>query len=156
MAIKLKDLMTRTSESLTKDVEFKDGMFFTLCYVSRGKMKTLYNSCTSLRYNPTTKTRSPQTDVEKFASEFSKLAVSGWRGITPKKVAAMIPELDLSKLSEEEKSADLPFDHDQLSVLVSNSVDLDNFIQEMAVDPKIFTPEHEEELGNSESSQTGN
>ena len=155
MAIDLKKLIVTDSNSLSVNVEFKDSIILTLNYVSRIKLQSLWKSCTTLKFDRTTRQRTPQVDGTRFSEEFSRLAVSGWRGVTPRAIAASLFPLDLSGMSEAEKDAEIPFTHENLSLLLSNSYELDTFIQDSAVDSALFKPEHEGELGNSGMSQSG-
>lgn len=152
MALDIKTLVS--DKPLSAEVEFRDGIFLTLNYVSRSALQQLYKNCTTLKYDRPTHQRTPQVDPKKFSAEFCKLAVKGWRGVTPAALASLMP-IDLSNVSEQQRKEELPFTQETLLFIVERAYELDNFLQDTAVDAKIFNPAMEGELGNSENSQSG-
>ena len=146
-------VMTNT-ESMIAAVEYRDGIMFKLRYISRHTLSKLSQSCLIWKFNDKTRVRQQQLDTERFAEEFCKKSVVGWEGVTPRKLASLMP-LDLTKVPVEQQDAEMPFDLANLLVMLKHAYDLDTFLQDNAVDIKVFRPGVEEELGNLPSSQTG-
>lgn len=150
----LAKLVPTNTESMTAVVEYRDGIKFKLRFISRSTLSRIGQLCVVWKYNDKTRQRQQHLDNDKYAAEFCRQAVIGWEGVTLRKLANLMP-LDLSQVPAEDQDKDLPFDVDNLLVLVKNAYELDNFLQDTAVDIKMFRPALEEELGNSPSSPTG-
>ncbi len=147
-------LIISAPENLTADVEFREGLILQLRFVSRTQLQSLYKSCTVMKFDPQLKIRKQQLDGEKFAAEFCKLAVAGWRGVTPNSLSKIVP-MDLSSLSAEDREKEIPFTQEGIAAIVKAAYELDAFIQDNAVDVAIFSPDHQDEVKNSSTSQSG-
>jgi hypothetical protein len=153
MAIDLKSLIRKDTDILTARVEFKEGITLILRYVSRERMRSLWSRCTTLRYDQQTRARIPRAELSKFSEEFAVLAVAGWEGVTPRTLGKIVPT-DLSGVPEKDLDVEIPFSEDGLRALVKQAYDLDNFVQEEAVKPELFSPNQENEIKNLSSSQS--
>ena len=151
--ITLGDAIISDKEKMTAEVEYKDGIFLTLQFISRNTLNSISRTCVVQKYNEVTKSRQPQIDSDRFAESFCRRAVVGWRGVTLRKLARLIP-LDLKRFPVEDHDAERPFEIADLITVVKNAYELDNFLQDTAVDLKIFRPDLEAELKNSQPSQS--
>jgi hypothetical protein len=153
--IDLKSLIPKEGAKLRALIEFREGIFLEMNYVSREELQTLGKEFSYLKYDPIKKARTQEINAQEFGKAFCAKAVTGWQGVTPKSFAAAFTPLDLSGLTEEQKNESIPFTVENLQQAVATSYELDKFIQDSASDPKLFSPTQEAELGNSETSQSG-
>ena len=144
----------KNAESKTAWVEFQRGIEFQMAFVPRGVIKKLVDDCTIHKYDPTTKTREPQMDNTKFLTALCKKAVKDWNNVTPNNLAKIAP-VDLSNLTWEQAEEELPFDIKTVITLAEEGYDFDTFIKDVATDASYFNPVTEDELKNSETSQSG-
>jgi hypothetical protein len=154
--IRLNDIIKGDADHLTLWAEFLHGISLKIRYVPRHKLQMLMQTCMKLQ---TTKekgriVREKVLDPEAFTRQFCALAVVDWKGITPKTVSKIVPT-SIEGLTPEQLQTEIPFSLEDLVPLVKNSMDLDNFIQETAMDVGLFTSDKEEVEGNSVSSQSG-
>jgi hypothetical protein len=152
--MKLSDYIINESDNLTATVEYKEGIRFIIRYVSRSSLMRLSRDCLTWKYDEKAKGRTQQLDNDRFAESFCRRCVVGWSGVTPHTLSKLIP-LDLSKIDAAQRDEPLDFDFANLLVLVKNAYELDSFLQDTAVDIKVFRPDLEHELGNSNTSQSG-
>jgi hypothetical protein len=125
------------SSPKTAWVEFKDGIAFEICYVSKSKFKNITDKCTTLQFDVRQKVHQPRIDTAAMVEMFVREAVKNWRNVTPRKVAQIAP-LDLSKVSAEQMDMEVPFSLEQLTALVKETYELDSFLQEAAMDIRCF------------------
>lgn len=128
-------------------VEYKEGIFFELRYLSKSKFRQMAEDCTEHRYNAGTKVREPKMDTTKFMKKFVAASVSGWRGVTMQALSKLV-EIDISGYSAEELKQELDFSVDELIRLIDMVMELDPFIQSSVMDIKVFRPALEDELKN--------
>jgi len=136
-----------TETELARDVEFKHGIFVRLRHIKKAEFRSLVDEATSLKYNTQTKQREPVTDSTRLSREFVLRAVKGWKGMTPKTLSKLVP-IDLTQYTEEELKEEIPFSVDLLQDISTNSLDLDSFVQEMAMNIDTFQPGREGETKN--------
>ncbi len=129
-------------------VEFKDGLRFKLCYVSRSTLNRLLTSCTEFVYNSKLKTREPKLNLDNFVEQFSKIAVAGWEGATLRVLSGLAP-LDTSAFTDAQLDAPFLFSQENLIFLMKNVYDLDDFLQNAACDVKFFPTNKAEAVKNS-------
>jgi hypothetical protein len=136
--------MPLLADSLIKDqdlsrmtalVEFRHGARFTIRFVSRAALQAIAESCTVMAYSSNAKARSRTIDPEAFNDAIARAIVIGWSNITPEVLGKLMP-LDLSKFEDTE--AELPFTYEDLKTVLMNTPELDNFLQECAMDMSTF------------------
>lgn len=135
-------------------VEYKEGISFHLRFMSKAKFRQLADDCTESRYNPQQQRREPKLDATKFTRLFLSQCLLDWRGVTLKSVSRIM-EIDLSGYTPEECEQPLPFSAEEATKLIDMVYDLDSFLQAAITDIKTFRPTLEDELKNSERSQSG-
>lgn len=136
-------LTLRPAEDLVAWVEFKDGFKLHLRYVSRVKLLSISKACEYLKYDPQTHSRLKEVDQDKFLIKFFTAAVIGWEGLNARIVESLIP-VDTSKMTPEELVREIPFKVEFLAAIARECFGLDNFIQQTAMDNKVFRPDSEE------------
>jgi len=144
----------KDAENKTAWVEFQRGIQFQMSFVPRGAIRKMVDDCTVHKYDPTTKTREPQIDNKRFLTALCKRAVKDWKNVTPASLSKIVP-VDLTELPEEAHEEELPFDIKTVITLAEEGYDFDTFIKDVAMDASYFNSVTEEELKNSETSQSG-
>lgn len=145
----LKDIIQtdrQSLQSLTADVTI-EGMHFTIGYLSRAATAEMARRCVTHRWNASRSSREATLDYAKLAKELSDAVVKGWRGVTPSKLAKFLPMK--RALTPEELETEIPFDQENLRVLLENVTGLESALQDAANDASLFQPATlEAELGN--------
>lgn len=155
MPIDINNLIKKDTADLIQWVEFKQGIKLKLRYVSRQKLLQISKASEELKWQGPRKGRMPEMNSDKFTKLFVEAAVLDWEGVTPLSIGSIVPT-DLSEVPSAEIDKAIPFSHEALSTLAKNAYELDNFIQEASMDLSTFKSDYEDELGNSEPSQSGN
>ena len=134
--------------ALKATVEYKDGLKFNLCYMTKAALNRIVNASIVQKYVEAKKSRQPQLDNDLFLPQFCSQVVEGWEGATLRVLSGLAP-LNTSGLTKEQLDAPYPFSQESLLFLVKTSYDLDEFLQASAVDVKLFRPNLEEATKNS-------
>lgn len=134
-------------------VEFKEGISFKLRYFPKSRFRALADAHTETAYNPQTKSRAPKLNTENFTRAFMKEVVLDWKGVTLGTLSK-ICEIDVSSYTSEEQAQPLPFSVDELIRLIEMVYDIDPFINEAVMNLAYFRPNLEDEVKNSNASQT--
>lgn len=153
--IELAKLVPKKGATLKTWVEYREGIFLEINFISRADLQGMFSEFSYLKYDPAQKQRISAVKTEEFAKAFCVKAVTNWRGVTPKSFSAVLSPLDLNTLTKEQQTEEIPFTAENLQQAVSMAYEFDKFIQDSASDPKLYSPTHEDELGNSETSPSG-
>lgn len=136
-------------------VNFK-GVKFQVRYISRITLSTIAEQCVVAGYDSTKKARSRQLDPQKFAKAMATTIVHDWQGATLRALANIMP-INLEGMTPAQLDADVPFNEENLCMVVENAHELDGFLQECAVDASLFRADNAEDVTkNSVSSLSGN
>lgn len=151
----IKDILQSADSELTAVVEYREGIKFTLRYIGRAELQKMARLSTIQKYDTKLKARTPQLDNEKLIEAYCRKAVVAWEGVTPRTLSK-IALVNFAKVPADKLDEAISFSPDGLVALVKSSDDLDMFLQDSCSNVQTFNAEHEEELGNSEPSPTGN
>ena len=127
--MKLKDLMVDT-KSAWIDFPGCPGFEVEVCNLSRKELIALRKRCIAQKFDRKTRQMVEDLDEDKFVTEFTKATIRNWRGLKLKYLEDLIL-VDLSKQDEEQE---LDYDQEQAELLVSNSTEFDNWINEVFFD----------------------
>lgn len=141
----LKSLIQTDLADKTARVMWRDGISFDIRFVNRPVMIRLAESCQAWVFDPTTKQRVKRIDPEKFGNAISRQIVVAWHDLTLRKLAALVP-MKVESLDVETLDAPIPFTEENLTALVVNCPDLEEFLQTSAADVSLFQTINEEEL----------
>lgn len=130
-------------------VEFK-GVRFCVRYMSRQKMLHFGEQCAVVAYDPKAKTRTRSLDVAKLTTMVTGHLLVGWSNCTLRTLQALMP-LDTSNVDPSQLDAELPFNPENVSLVIANANGLDDFLQEIAMDPDNFRAVSSEELAKNSS-----
>ena len=131
--MELKNLLVDTK---TTWVEFPglDGFEVELANLSRKELLALRKRCTSNKFNRKTRAFEEVMDENKFIKEFSSATVKGWKGLKMK----YLEDLILVDLSKQDVEADLPYTIENAQILVENSTEFDNWLNEVVFELENF------------------
>lgn len=127
--MKLKDLMVDT-KSTWLDFPGCPGFEVEVCNLSRKEIGNLRKRCISQKFERKTRQMVEELDEEKFVVQFSKATIKGWKGLKLK----YLEDLLLVDISTQDPESELEYDQEQAEVLISNSTEFDNWINEVVFD----------------------
>ena len=131
--MELKNLLV---DSKTTWVEFPglDGFEVELANLSRKELVNLRKKCTTNKFNRKTRQFEESLDDTKFVTEFSKSTVKGWKGLQLK----YLEDLVLVDLKGQDTSILLEYTEENSLLLVENSTEFDNWLNEVVFDLENF------------------
>jgi len=141
-------------EGLQSWVEFEE-MGFLFNFLPRAKFKKLAQNCTMMKYDPGQRQRVETVDSEKLNDLLVRAVVVDWKKVNPRNLSK-VTSINVSSVPEDRLDEDLEFDIDTVKLLAEHAYGFEQFLQDVCMDQSYFQPEAEEELKNSEASQTGN
>ncbi len=138
--MELKNLLV---DSKTTWVEFPglDGFEVELANLSRKELVNLRKRCTQNKFNRKTRQFEEVLDDDKFVIEFTSATVKGWKGLKLK----YLEDLVLVDIKGEDPSAELPFNDENSQLLVENSNEFDNWLNEVVFDLENFRSQEPKE-----------
>ena len=127
--MELKSLLV---DSKTTWVEFPGLKDFEveLANLSRKELVNLRKKCTSNKFNRKTRAFEESLDDDKFVKEFATATVKGWKGLK----LAYLEDLVLVDLTGQDLESELPFSDENSLLLVENSSEFDNWLNEVVFD----------------------
>ena len=130
------DLKSLLVDSKTTWAEFPglSGFEVELANLSRKELMNLRKKCTSSKFNRKTRAFEESLDDEKFVKEFTEATVKGWRGLK----LAYLEDLILVDLKGQDANTEMDFSLENAHVLVENSSEFDNWLNEVVFDLENF------------------
>lgn len=124
-------------------VEFPDtdGFFVDVCYLSKEKLLKLRNQSMKISWNKRTRQREEEVDSDKFLELYSEAIIKGWKGLTVKVLAELLP-IDMTDSDPDEEIA---YSKDEAFFLLKNSTIFDQFINDTLNNFSVFEDERKEE-----------
>lgn len=131
--MELKSLLV---DSKTAWVDFPgmDGFEVELANLSRKELVNLRKRCTTNKFDRKTRMFNEELDETKFVTEFSGATVKGWKGLKLK----YLEDLILVDLKGQDKESEMPYSRENAEVLVENSSEFDNWLNEVVFDLENF------------------
>ena len=131
--MELKSLLV---DSKTTWVEFPglDGFEVELANLSRKELVALRKKCTQQKFNRKTRAFEETLDDDKFVKEFTNSTVKGWKGLQ----LGFLEDLVLVDLKNQDTSTLLEYTEDNALLLVENSSEFDNWLNEVVFDLENF------------------
>ena len=130
------DLKSLLVDSKTTWAEFPglDGFEVELANLSRKELVNLRKKCTTNKFNRKTRAFEESLDDEKFVDEFTQSTVKGWKGLK----LSYLEDLILVDLEGQDPNAEMDFSLENAKVLVENSAEFDNWLNEVVFDLENF------------------
>jgi len=131
--MELKSLLV---DSKTTWVEFPglDGFEVELANLSRKELVALRKRCTANKFNRKTRAFEEVLDDDKFIKQFTDASVKGWRGLKLK----YLEDLLLVDLKDNDPDSEMEYTQDNAMILVENSNEFDNWLNEVVFDLEHF------------------
>ena len=131
--MELKSLLV---DSKTAWVEFPglEDFEVELANLSRKELINLRKRCTTNKFDRKTRMFNEELDEAKFVTEFSNATVKGWKGLKLK----YLEDLILVDLKGQDKESEMPYSRENAEVLVENSSEFDNWLNEVVFDLENF------------------
>lgn len=127
--MKLTDLMVDT-KSAWIDFPGCPGFQVEVANLARKELVALRKRCVSQKFDRKTRQMVEELDEDKFVIEFAKATIKGWKGLKLK----YLEDLILVNLSGQDPDTELEYDSEQAEVMVQNSTEFDNWINEVVFD----------------------
>ena len=123
-------------DSKTTWVEFPglDGFEVELANLSRKELTSLRKKCTTNKFNRKTRQFEDELNDEKFVEEFTKSTVKNWKGLK----LEFLQDLLLVDLEGQDATKEMEFSEANAQVLVENSSEFDNWLNEVVFDLENF------------------
>lgn len=121
------------------EVEFPDSnnFYVSLAYLSRDKLVKIRNRSLVVKFNKRSRQREEEVDNEKFLEEYSREVIKGWRGLTIRELARIMPiETAGANLDQE-----VPYTEEDALALLQGSPIFDQFITDCMNDFELFERE---------------
>jgi hypothetical protein len=136
----IKKLMV--TEKVT-EVDFPDldGFTVQLCYVGRERMMKIRNQALVYKFNKRTRQREEEVDNDKFLEAYADAVIKGWKGLTVRGLATLLP-IDTSSMDPKEE---VPYSADDALLLLKNSTIFDQFVTDSLNNFEVFDREAKEE-----------
>ena len=130
------DLKSLLVDSKTTWAEFPglDGFEVELANLSRKELTNLRKKCTINKFNRKTRQFEDELNDEKFVIEFTKATVKNWKGLK----LEYLEDLLLVDLKDQDPTKEMEFSVDNALVLVENSTEFDNWLNEVVFDLENF------------------
>ena len=128
-----------------------DGFEVELANLSRKELMNLRKRCTQNKFNRKTRQFEESLDDDKFVIEFTNATVHGWKGLKLKYLEDMI----LVDLQGQDPDKELEFSQENAQVLVENSTEFDNWLNEVVFDLENFRSEEPKESPKAARSVPG-
>ena len=127
--MELKSLLV---DSKTSWVEFPglDGFEVELANLSRKELQNIRKNCIQNKFNRKTRQFEESLDDDKFVREFAEKTVKNWKGLKLK----YLEDLILVDLKGQDVESELDFSPDNAFLLVENSSEFDNWLNEVVFD----------------------
>ena len=130
------DLKSLLVDSKTTWVEFPGllGFEVELANLSRKELTNLRKKCTINKFNRKTRQFEDELNDEKFVVEFTKATVKNWKGLK----LEYLQDLLLVDLKGQDATSEMEFSEENAQVLVENSTEFDNWLNEVVFDLENF------------------
>jgi len=131
--MELKSLLV---DSKTTWVEFPGllGFEVELANLSRKELVNLRKKCTINKFNRKTRQFEDELNDEKFVIEFTRATVKNWKGLK----LEYLQDLLLVDLKDQNPEDEMEFSETNAQVLVENSSEFDNWLNEVVFDLENF------------------
>ena len=118
------------------EVEFpdSDNFYVSLTYLNREKLTKIRNRSLTIKFNKRSRQREEEVDNEKILEEYAREVVRGWRGLTIRELARLMPIETAGANLEQE----VPYSEEDALELLRNSTIFDQFVTDCQNDFEVF------------------
>jgi len=129
----LKSLLVDTKTAWI-DLPGLDGFELELANLSRKELVALRKRSVTNKFDRKTRIFNEELDETKFVDEFTEATIKGWKGLKLK----YLEDLILVDLKGKNPEDEMPYTHENAKVLVENSTEFDNWLNEVVFDLENF------------------
>jgi hypothetical protein len=130
--------MIRKAGKIQRTAEFEcpyaKGFFVEITYASRMVLQEIRDASQEIGYN--TREREERLNEDKLNNEYVDKIIQGWRGLTPKKLAKIIPGVDYD---ENNADTEIKFSRDVALALLETSLDFNAWVVDTAGETENFS-----------------
>ena len=127
--MELKSLLVDTKTAWV-DFPGLEGFEVELANLSRKELVNLRKKCTTNKFNRKTRGFEESLDEDKFVKEFSEATIKNWKGLK----LSYLEDLVLVDLKNQDLDKELDFSSENAQLLVENSSEFDNWLNEVVFD----------------------
>jgi len=130
------DLKSLLVDSKTTWVDFPglEGFEVELANLSRKELTNLRKRCTVNKFNRKIRQFEDELNDDKFVVEFTKATIKNWKGLK----LGYLEDLILVDLKGQDKESEMEYSEENAQVLVENSTEFDNWLNEVVFDLEHF------------------
>jgi len=138
--MELKSLLV---DSKTAWVDFPglDGFEVELANLSRKELINLRKKCTINKFDRKTRIFNEELDESKFLNEFSSAVIKNWKGLK----LGYLEDLILVDIKGQNPDTEMDYSQENAVVLVENSSEFDNWLNEVVFDLENFRSKEQTE-----------
>lgn len=147
------DLKNLLVDSKTAWVDFPglEGFEVELANLSRKELVALRKRCVTNKFDRKTRMFNEELDETKFVKEFTEATVKGWKGLK----LGMLEDLILVDLKGQNPETEMPYNQENAQVLVENSQEFDNWLNEVVFDLENFRSQEQEKPAKETKAVSG-
>ena len=135
MDLKISELLAEEEKTLW--VTYLDDFSVNIRYLPRRELAKISEGSTEITWDKKTHTRIDKVNTDRFYSRFVEKAILGWRGLTLKTLAKIVP----IKLGDSDPASEVVFTKENAIELLRSAYDLDSFLQDAILDVQRFDGE---------------
>jgi hypothetical protein len=137
------DLKSLLVDSKTAWVEFPglEGFEVELANLSRKELINLRKKCTINKFDRKTRIFNEELDESKFLNEFSSAVIKNWKGLK----LGYLEDLILVDIKGQNPDTEMDYSQENAVVLVENSSEFDNWLNEVVFDLENFRSKEQTE-----------
>jgi len=137
------DLKSLLVDSKTAWVEFPglEGFEVELANLSRKELINLRKKCTINKFDRKTRIFNEELDESKFLNEFSSAVIKNWKGLK----LGYLEDLILVDIKGQNPETEMDYSQENAVVLVENSSEFDNWLNEVVFDLENFRSKEQTE-----------
>ncbi len=134
--MELKKLMI-DSKSVWVDFQGSSDFSVEVASLSRTELSKLRTKCTHKKFNRSLRISEEILDEERFVSEFTKVTVKNWKGLTLDQLGGLV----LINMGDNKPEDELEYTQENAEMLVNNSIEFDTWLNEVVFDLDNFRGE---------------
>ena len=124
------------------------GFFMKIAYLSKVAIDRMTARHTRYVYSKAQKARVPKLNTDGLYREFASHIILDWKGLTAGMLKQVIVLKDAHKVPDD---APVPYNEDNVVILLENARAIDNWVVEIAADASPFNTATEEEEARNET-----
>jgi hypothetical protein len=124
------------------------GFFVLITYANRMVLQEIRDASREVRFDPRSRERQEELNEDKLREQYATRLIKGWRGLTPRKLQKLLPEL---VADEADMEKDIPYSKEIAIALLDSSLEFGAWVDSIATTLENYTvvkEKQEEELEN--------